>query len=80
MLYYEYSALDTDPSLLLNHHSLEAVVHEGDGRWEVLIRGELYPVEVADERTHRLAKARGSFSPPDGEVSVVSPMPGTIAG
>ena len=65
-------------SLLLNQHSLEAVIDEGDGRWDVLIRGELYPVEVADERSHRLAKARGSFSPPDGEVSVKSPMPGTI--
>ena len=65
-------------SLLINHHSLEAVIDEGDGIWNVLIRGELYPVEVADERSHRLAKARGSFSPPDGEVSVNSPMPGII--
>jgi acetyl/propionyl-CoA carboxylase alpha subunit len=65
-------------SLLLNHHSLEAVVDEGDGRWDVLIHGELYPVEVQDERSHRLAKARGSFAPPDGEVSVASPMPGII--
>jgi len=65
-------------SLLLNNHSLEAVVEEQDGRWEVLIHGELYPVMVEDERSHRLAKARGSFSAPDGEVLVKSPMPGTI--
>ena len=65
-------------SLLLNQHSLEAVVDEGDGCWNVLIRGELYPVEVADARSHRLANARGSFAPPDGEFSVTSPMPGTI--
>jgi biotin carboxyl carrier protein len=65
-------------SLLINQHSLEAVVEEQDGGWQVLIRGEQYPVMVADERTYRLSRARGSFSAPDGEVAVKSPMPGTI--
>ncbi len=65
-------------SLLINHRSLEAVVEEQDGLWQVLIRGEQYPVVVADERSYRLSKARGSFTPPDGEVAVKSPMPGTI--
>lgn len=65
-------------SLLINHRSLEAVVEEQDGIWQVLIRGEQYPVTVADERMQRLSKARGSFAAPDGEVVVKSPMPGTI--
>ena len=65
-------------SLLINQHSLEAVVEEQDGGWQVLIRGELYPVVVVDERTHRLSKARGSFAAPDGDAAVKSPMPGTI--
>jgi biotin carboxyl carrier protein len=65
-------------SLLINHRSLEAVVEELEGIWQVLIRGEQYPVAVADERMQRLSKARGSFAAPDGEVSVTSPMPGTI--
>jgi biotin carboxyl carrier protein len=65
-------------SLLINQRSLEAVVEEKDGNWQVLIRGEQYPVEVSDERMYRLSKARGSFSAPDGEVVVKSPMPGTI--
>ncbi len=65
-------------SLILNHHSLEAVVEEKDGVWEVLIHGELYPVKVADERAYRLAHARGSFAAPDGEVMVQSPMPGIV--
>jgi len=65
-------------SLLLNRHSLEAVVEEKDGFWEVLIRGERYPVTVADERTYRLARARGSFAAPDGEVMMKSPMPGIV--
>ena len=65
-------------SLLLNQHSLEAVVEEKDGFWEVLIRGERYPVTVEDERSYRLARARGSFAAPDGEVMVKSPMPGIV--
>ncbi len=65
-------------SLLLNQHSLEAVIEEGDGYWEVLIRGERYPVTVEDERSYRLARARGSFAAPDGEVMVKSPMPGIV--
>jgi len=65
-------------SLILNHHSLEAVVEEKEGVWEVLIRGELYPVMVADERAYRLANARGSFAAPDGEITVQSPMPGIV--
>ncbi len=65
-------------SLLINQRSLEAVVEEQDGIWQVLIRGEQYPVLVTDERMHRLSKARGSFTAPDGEVVVKSPMPGTI--
>lgn len=65
-------------SLLINHRSLEAVVEEKDGIWQVLIRGEQYPVLVLDERTQRLANARGSFTAPEGEVIVASPMPGTI--
>lgn len=65
-------------SLLINHRSLEAVVEEQDGSWQVLIRGEQYPVVVVDERMQRLANARGSFAAPDGEVAVKSPMPGTI--
>ena len=65
-------------SLLINNRSLEAVVEEQDDGWQVLIRGEQYPVLVTDERMQRLSKARGSFAAPDGEVAVKSPMPGTI--
>jgi propionyl-CoA carboxylase alpha chain/3-methylcrotonyl-CoA carboxylase alpha subunit len=65
-------------SLIINHRSLEAVVEEKDGSWQVLIHGEQYPVLVTDERMQRLSKARGSFAAPDGEAVVKSPMPGTI--
>jgi len=65
-------------SLLINNHSLEAIVEERDDHWEVLIHGELYSVTVQDERAYRLARARGATTLVTGEVSIKSPMPGTI--
>lgn len=65
-------------SLLLNNQSLEAIVEERDGAWEVLIRGELYSVQVQDERAFRLAKARGVVAELTGDASIKSPMPGLI--
>ncbi len=65
-------------SLLLNHRSLEAVINEHDDTWEVLTKGELYSVQVQDERAYRLAQARGTAVTVTGEVSINSPMPGLI--
>ncbi len=65
-------------SLLLNNQSLEAIVEERDGAWEVLIRGELYSVQVQDERAFRLAKARGVVAELTGDATIKSPMPGLI--
>lgn len=65
-------------SLLLNYHSLEAIVEERDQSWDVLIRGELYSVKVQDERAYRLAKARGITTEVTGEANIISPMPGLI--
>lgn len=65
-------------SLLLDNRSFEAAVEEREGFWEVLIRGELYPVRVQDERAYRLSKARGKGSAVTGEAMVKSPMPGII--
>ncbi|MCI0393862.1 MAG: biotin/lipoyl-binding protein [Chloroflexi bacterium] len=65
-------------SLLLNNHSIEAIVEEREEAWEVLIFGELYTVNVQDERAYRLAKARGTAAPITGEAAITSPMPGLI--
>jgi biotin carboxyl carrier protein len=65
-------------SLLLDNKSFEALVEEGDGEYRVLINGVLYHVQVADERSKRLAEAAGAFSPTSGEINVKSPMPGLI--
>lgn len=65
-------------SLLINNRSLEAIVNEQEDAWEVLIHGELYTVQVQDERTYRLAQARGSVLPETGTVAIKAPMPGVI--
>lgn len=65
-------------SLLINNQSLEAVVEEREDHWEVLTEGELYNVNVQDERAFRLAQARGTDLGDSGETAVKSPMPGVI--
>jgi biotin carboxyl carrier protein len=65
-------------SLLLNNRSLEAVVAPLGDSWEVLIMGELYSVQVQDERTRRLTQARSTARHLDGDATITSPMPGII--
>jgi len=65
-------------SLLMNHRSVAAVVEERSDHWEVLIEGELYSVQVQDERAYRLGRMRTTGMSVDGEAIVASPMPGII--
>lgn len=65
-------------SLLIDNRSLEAIVDERDDAWEVLLHGELYTVEVQDERSYRLAQARGKLLDETEAVVIRSPMPGLI--
>jgi biotin carboxyl carrier protein len=65
-------------SMLLDHLSFEAVVEERDDIYHVLMGGDLYEVEVTDERSRRLASAFMAFGDTGGEVSIRAPMPGLI--
>ena len=65
-------------SMLLDHLSFEAVVEERDDIYHVLMDGDLYEVEVTDERSRRLANAFMAFGDTGGEVSIRAPMPGLI--
>ena len=65
-------------SMLLDHLSFEAVVEERDDIYHVLMDGDLYEVEVTDERSRRLASAFMAFGDTGGEVSIRAPMPGLI--
>ncbi len=65
-------------SLLLNNRSLEAVVNQQDSGWDILINGDLYEVDVIDERAYRLAQARGTAIGASGDAVITSPMPGIV--
>lgn len=65
-------------SLLMNHRSISAVVEERGDYWDVLIEGELYAVQVQDERVYRLERMRSTGLSVNGEALVTSPMPGII--
>ncbi|MCA9934206.1 MAG: hypothetical protein H6662_16420 [Ardenticatenaceae bacterium] len=64
-------------SLLINNRSLEGAVEERGDVWEVLMLGKLYAVKVQDERSYRLAQARG-VTTESGGGDVKAPMPGMI--
>ncbi len=65
-------------STLIDNHSFEALVEEREGRYSVLMFGDLYDVEVADERQQRLLRSSASFEAAQGEITIRSPMPGLI--
>lgn len=65
-------------SVLINNKSVEALVERHEGRYQVLIEGDLYEVEVLDERQQRLMSASSGFSAAQGEITIRSPMPGLI--
>lgn len=65
-------------SMIIDNQSFEALVEERDGTYHVMIFGDLYEVAVTDERSQRLALARGINTEQSGEVIVKSPMPGLI--
>ena len=66
-------------SLIVDNSSYEVHVEERNGSYRVLLLGELYTVEVEDERTRRVARARARRRPSeDEEIAVRSPIPGLI--
>ncbi len=65
-------------SLIIDHQSFEAVVEVRDGKYHVMMAGDLYEVDITDDRMLRLAKGRGVSADPTGEVGVKAPMPGLI--
>src|SRR5688572_17492312 len=60
-------------SLLIDHESFEAVVDLREGKYHVLILGDLYEIDVTDERAMRLASQMGAVSEPTGDVAIRSP-------
>lgn len=65
-------------SLLVNGNSHEAYVYPDEDKWDVLLKGILYPVMVEDEREKRLRSSFGSGPAPSGEFYLKAPMPGMV--
>ncbi len=65
-------------SLLMNNESFEALVEQHNGIWQVLMRGNLYEVQVIDERSKLLRERSLSLVPETGEVAIKAPMPGMV--
>ena len=75
----DYSEIGTGLCLLLvNNESFEGLIEQRGDTWRVLFRGDMYEVQVADERT-QLMRARAGIAVPDsGEWPIKSPMPGMV--
>jgi biotin carboxyl carrier protein len=65
-------------SAIIDNASFEALIEERDGGYNVLMSGDLYEVEVADERQQRLLRSSAGFEATQGEIAIRSPMPGLI--
>jgi biotin carboxyl carrier protein len=65
-------------SVIIDNASYEVVVELRDGMYHVLMLGDMYDVEVLDERQQRLARAAAGFGVAQGEINIKSPMPGLI--
>ena len=67
-------------SLLLNGRSYEAYVYTTESGMEVLLQGDLYLVNIEDERQRRLRKAAATQTVQSGEFQLKAPMPGLVIG
>lgn len=65
-------------SMIVNGRSFEALVQVTDEGLEVLLQGQLFIVNVEDERQIRLRQASGYDISRTGEFNFKSPMPGLI--
>lgn len=76
----DFEAVSGQPvySLIVNGHSYESYIYQGDDNWQVLMRGRLYPVQVEDEREKRLRAAAGGGVVETGEFHLRAPMPGLV--
>ena len=73
----DFQSLADQPvySLLLGNESHEAYVGESERGLQVLLRGQLYEVEVEDERQRRPPPASAAAGPPRRAAVAPSPRP-----
>lgn len=67
-------------SLLIDNHSWQVLVERNGDEYRVSIDGELYVVNVQDERSRKIQKALTRAAKDTGEFVLKAPMPGLVRG
>ena len=65
-------------SIILEGESHEASINLTDLGLQVLLRGQLFEVQVEDERQRRLRQSSGGIPLHHGELQIKAPMPGLV--
>lgn len=65
-------------SMIIKGESHDIRMNEGDGFYEVQVSGEIFHVEVEDERTRLLAGMKRGPETVAGEIHIKAPMPGVV--
>ncbi|MBZ0297336.1 MAG: biotin/lipoyl-binding protein [Anaerolineae bacterium] len=65
-------------SMIMNGRSLEVVIEEKQGHYQVAMADRMYEGTVLDERAQLMLSRRGVPDEGSGELSIRSPMPGLI--
>jgi biotin carboxyl carrier protein len=65
-------------SLIVDGESYEGYVYPDDKGWQVLLRGQFYPVRVEDEREKRLRTSGMESASARREFALKAPMPGLV--
>ena len=65
-------------SLLIDGNSYEGHIEGTEDGWQILHKGDLYMVEIEDERSQRLMKLGGAGPATKGDYYLKAPMPGLV--
>ncbi|MBS60917.1 MAG: hypothetical protein CL606_06400 [Anaerolineaceae bacterium] len=76
----DFRAIGNGPlySLLIGGNSYEGHIEGTDDGWQVLHKGDLYMVEIEDERSQRLMSLGGAGASTKGDYYLKAPMPGLV--
>lgn len=65
-------------SLILDGDSFEASIYATETGFQVLVQGQLFEVQVEDERQQRLRQSSSTPQIRSGDIHIKAPMPGIV--
>lgn len=76
----DYGQVGDQPvfSFIVDGQSFEAHVYPDELNWQILLRGEMYPASVEDERERRLRMLNAAHINEQAEFHLKAPMPGMV--